>query len=127
MKRIALISVLAAYLILNLGISVKLHYCGGSISFVEFFPIAHKNCCQDKKASCCKDTIAYINPETTQAGVENVQFSFPDYAKYCLVLQDFTFLSLLESDRTEEEHSGQHRSVFYRKVPLYLYNRVILV
>ncbi len=126
-KRIALISVLATYLVLNLGISIKLHYCGDSISFIDFFPVEEKNCCKDKKATCCKDKIAYINPETTQHNTQVVSFDFPDYSKYNFIIQDFSFLSFLETDKVKERDTGPGQNVFYRKVPLYLYHRVIIV
>ena len=128
MKRIALLSALMVYLVLNLGISVKIHYCGGSVSFIDFFPVEQKNCCKDKKASCCKDKIAYIHPETTQSSVQMVEFLFPDFAKYNLIVQDFSFLSALETQKAEENVLGSNTGpVFYRKVPLYLTHRVIIV
>jgi hypothetical protein len=115
------------YLMLNLGISVKIHYCGDSVSFIDFFPVEQKNCCKNKQASCCKDKIAYINPETTQASVQAAQFSFPDFAKFNLVVQDFSFLSAIESQKSEENVISDTDPVFYRKVPLYLTHRVIIV
>lgn len=127
MKRIALIVVLTVYLVLNLGISVKVHYCGNAISFVDFFPVEQKNCCKSKQASCCKDKIAYINPETTQTSVQTIHFSFPEFAKFNLVLHDFSFLSALESRKAEENTIGDFDPVFYRKIPLYLTHRVIIV
>ncbi len=127
MKKIALISVLLTYLILNLGISVKFHYCGNSISFIDFFPVEHKHCCEDKKASCCKDKIAYVNPETTQVATQTIEFSFPDYARFNVPLQDFSFLSFIDTERTEDSIQGESDNVFYRKLPLYLAHRVIIV
>lgn len=127
MKKIAIISSLVIYLVLNLGITVKLHYCGDKISFVDFFPVAQKNCCKSKQASCCKDKVAYVNPETTQSNTQVVNFSFPDYAKYNLVIQDFSFLSALETEKSAPYTAGEYQEVFYRKVPLYLYNKVIIV
>lgn len=127
MKKLAIISALVMYLVLNLGISVKLHYCGDSISFIDFFPVAHKSCCKIPKASCCKDKVAYVNPETTQSSTQVVNFSFPDYAKYIYIQQDFSFLSALETAQANPLTADEHREVFYRKVPIYLYNKVIIV
>lgn len=115
------------YLVLNLGISVKIHYCGNSISFIDFFPVEQKNCCKTKQASCCKDKIAYINPETIQSSVQAIHFSFPEFAKFNLVVQDFSLLSALETQKAEVNHGGKDHPVFYRKVPLYLAHRVIIV
>jgi hypothetical protein len=115
------------YLVLNLGISMKIHYCGDSISFIDFFPMEESNCCKDKKASCCKDKIAYINPETVQSGIQQVEFSFPEYAKFNLVVQDFSFLSAIESLKVDNYLVGVSEPVFYHKTPLFLAHRAIIV
>ncbi|HVD98745.1 MAG TPA: hypothetical protein VNB90_11125 [Cytophagaceae bacterium] len=126
-KRIAIISALAIYLVLNLGISVKLHYCGDSISYVEFFSVEKKNCCKNPKANCCKDKIAYINPETNQVDAPVVHFSFPDYAKYALIPHDLSFLSVSVQKLTKSSRPAFSQEIFYRKIPLYLFHKVIIV
>lgn len=127
-KKIALISVLAIYMVLNLGISIKLHYCGDAISFVDFLPFNTKeNCCGGEKPACCKDKIALVNPQTTQDNIQITIFSFPDYAKFNLVTKDFSFLSVIESQRTEINTFNPDREFFQDKVPLYLRHQVFII
>jgi hypothetical protein len=107
---------------------MKLHYCGGVISFIDFFPVSEKSCCEGKKkASCCKDKIARINSETIQDNTQVIIFSFPDYAKFNLVLKDFSFLSALETKETGSNQVIQPNTDYRLKLPLYLRNRVLLV
>jgi hypothetical protein len=124
-KKIALISVLAIYLVLNLGISIKIHYCGDAISFIDLFPVnIEKNCCGGEKPACCKDKIAFVNPQTIQDNIQVAHFSFPDYAKFNLIIQDFSLLSVLESQNTEVNIFTPHRESLHHKVPLYLRHQV---
>ncbi len=128
MKKIILLLFLPIYLILNLGISIKLHYCGNAIHSIDFSSVASSTCCgEDKKPSCCKDKIAHLNSETTQDTTPLVKFLFPDYAKFNLAFQDFSFQSNRESKQTDTHCTNCLSKKFPLKVPLYLNNRVLLL
>jgi hypothetical protein len=126
-KKIAIVSFLAIYLFLNLGITMKVHYCGDSISYIDFLPVTKKTCCGGEKASCCKDKLTHIAPETIQETIQFVSFNFPDFAKFNLVEKNFSFLSVALSDKTEIVHPVSGDKIFYYKLPLYLRNRAIIV
>ena len=127
MKKVTVLSFLAIYLLLNFGISMKIHYCGDSISFVDFFALSTKTCCGGKKPPCCKDEIAYVNPSIIQDNSGVLNYSFPDYAKYNLVNYDFSFLSIYESKRVKQYENCLPIEFIHQKVPLYLYNNVFRI
>lgn len=128
MKKIAILSVLMTYLVLNMGISMKVHYCGDAVSFVDFFPVSEKTCCGGKKkADCCSDKLTYVAPIANQENSSSVSFSFTDFAKYALVKQDFTFESLLSAHVTKNESPCTTEIFYAHKVPLYLRHNSLLI
>jgi len=56
MKRASLILFTAFYLMVSLGVSLNLHYCGGKLASVSIDLPGDKCCCGDESTnSCCSD------------------------------------------------------------------------
>jgi len=123
MKRIAVISFLLTYLVLNIGISMKVHYCGDAISFIDFFPIEEKSCCGDVTASCCSDKLAFISPDVVQDYTSVAEVSFTDYAQYAEVNKDFSILATLISEQSRTQKFEIVHRDFLHTVPIYLRNQ----
>jgi hypothetical protein len=124
-KKITIVLFLAVYLVLNLGITVKVHYCGNRVSSIDFFPVTKKSCCGVEKASCCKDKYTHIAPETTQDIIKSISFNFPDFAGFNLAEKNFSFFAISKKVETISPVSGD--DIFLYKVPLYLRNCAIIV
>lgn len=127
-KKIVLISTIIVYMLLNIGISMKIHYCGDTIDFVDFFALSEKTCCEGiKKPSCCSDKVAFITPGSLQDNLRITVITFTNYAKFNLVKNDFTFLSELETQKADPEKVGFYVDFKYQKVPLYILNEVFRI
>jgi hypothetical protein len=63
MKRITAIFFLLTFLMANTGMAVTVHYCGGKLSSINFFPLDGHYCKCGKKAmkkDCCKDKTTFL-------------------------------------------------------------------
>lgn len=68
-KRIVLILLVLLYAIPAIGVTVKMHYCGGKMTSVSLgFETAHKCGCKGKtmKKGCCSDKTAVLKLDTEQ-------------------------------------------------------------
>ena len=126
MKKIFIITALLTYLVLNLGISLNVHYCGDAVSFIDFFPIKKKSCCEKEAASCCHNKLAVIQTNTIQDEVSTLQFVCK---KSCTDIIPTAYYSLNESTlevETSNDVSIPHFK-FRSSPPLYVLNQVFRI
>jgi len=68
MRATATLSLLALYLLANIGLAVNVHYCGGQVAAIEVFAKAGSCCCseQQHENACCEDETLFLHLDTEQ-------------------------------------------------------------
>jgi len=92
MKLLVHISLIIAYILPSIGITISKHYCGGEVSSISFLCIADDNCgCGNKKmkADCCKDEITQFKIQDSQFQTDNSHITFQKTGLKRIFVNDF--------------------------------------
>ncbi len=133
MKQVVALFLIPIYLMLNLGIQVNRHYCGGKLASVNLFVGKGKCACGETEmpAGCCKDENKIYQIEDDQ---QKIAFSF-DLLKVTLfkftppapVFEWFTFQNYVLSFHDSLAVIWQNPPLPPLKTPLYLRNNVLRI
>ena len=128
MKKTASFFFLLSFLIVNSGIVISVHWCGGKLASIDFFSPEGHNCKCGKKAmksNCCKDKILHFkaNKEIRKSNPVSYKFiSFPGVFALRGYPELFSFSSL-----TIFKTDFYHPPLFKPKVPIYVLDGVFII
>lgn len=77
MKRLLAIALIGLYLLLNLGINLSAHFCGGSLKSISLSTEADKCCCDGDgiSKSCCSDKTVYLQYDNDDKQVSSFRLA----------------------------------------------------
>ncbi len=128
MKKIISICMLLVFLISQSGIAIAMHWCGGHITSVKFFP-AHKHHCpcgkKAMKSNCCKDksTTFKIKNDLTKAAQQGIKIPSPQPGLILVCSQAFATITQNHLPQYGDYSPPKWRSC----VPIHLLNGVFLI
>jgi hypothetical protein len=82
MKKAIAIILSSFYLLLSIGATVDVHYCGGKVSSVKVYASSHDCCCakvsKSEMMDCCKDesTLVQLDGEQFQPSNSTIEVDF---------------------------------------------------
>ncbi len=126
MKRLSIIIALLTYLVLNLGISLNVHYCGDTVSFVDFFPTKKKSCCDIKTQTCCHDKLAVLQSNTIQNEVGTFKYIVKKSTATIIPTVYFSITEILPSITTSKVEKLPYEELT-SSPPLYILNQVFRI
>lgn len=104
MKKVILFIVFFFYVLLSIGVNVKVHYCGKKITSITLLSHTTDNCCCAKKKaakSCCKTDAHYIQLKSDIVKKE-VAFNFFVATVYSIL---HTFFNIDYSNLINQKHT----------------------
>lgn len=128
MKRITAIFFLLTFLMANTGMAVTVHYCGGKLSSINFFPIDNHPCKCGKKAmktDCCNEKTSFIFMKGDLAKTNSVIFNTTTPKIIFPILKQFELFPPTQTQVVVL--SLYHPPQFKPKSPIYLLDRVFLI
>ncbi len=129
MKRILYISLIIAYILPSIGVTISKHYCGGSVSSISFIGQAEDNCgCGNKKMKedCCKDEITQFKIQDKQSQTNNPQVSLQQIGFRHVFVNDF-IRGLIVVNESNNSFFGRWRPPDIVESPLFLVNQSFLI
>jgi hypothetical protein len=119
MKRTVTIVFLSFYVLISLGLTINLHYCGGQLESFNLFGETKSCCCGGKtmSKSCCENQV--IHYEISDEQRISKDFRILTTPSFDLDIQPITYIPLLnneielDSQRLENNSSPPYKNPFW--------------
>ena len=128
MKRITAIFLLLTFLTANTGMAVTVHYCGGKLSSINFFPLDGHYCKCGKKAmkkDCCKDKTTFLKMKDDLVKTNLTAFKISTSKLILSLPKAIEFVPTAQTQLVVL--SLYHPPPFKPTSPTYLLDRVLLI
>lgn len=128
MKRIKAIFFLLTFLIANTGMAFTVHYCGGKLSSINFFPSGDNESTCEKgliKSQCCKDKTVHLSANKNLTKASRLKINAPILKIISCLIKQTEIIPAKENNCFHLFFPDPQR--FRPKSPIYLLNRVIIV
>ena len=127
MRKLIIIFLCAFYLMVSLGITLSLHYCGGKLKSVSLFSNNEEGCCGSKKKSkgCCKNktTVIKVKDSHQLNKVAKINVTYITFVNVAYTQVSFNFSCFSKAYTASNYYEPP---VLYDN-PLYLKHRVLII